>query len=326
MKRRNAEVSILTARASHSTARSNSLERRTNHRPAKSTSRAGGERSKARPRRPPKPPESIRDTKERNTGPTSKYKKPNRYRAPIPSYLTGETDDEHQDQNSVPAKDCIVCTNTRSLHHFPTRPPTSQCTHKANICRRCLKGWIKSEFERKVWNQINCPECAARIEYDDMLEFAPRNIFHRYDKLSTKAALEAIPGFQWCPAQNCTSGQIHGDSETNPKFECLGCKYTHCLIHNVPWHRKETCAQYDYRRTDSKVRRAEEEASAKVIKATAKKCPGCKAWIQKHYGCDHMTCSKCKHEFCWLCLADWAPVSNQGPSSHRPNCALYMDR
>jgi hypothetical protein len=43
-------------------------------------------------------------------------------------------------------------------------------------------------------------------------------------------------------------------------------------------------------RTNSKMRKAEESASRKLIKELAKKCPGCKWNIEKNDGCDHMTC------------------------------------
>ena len=33
-----------------------------------------------------------------------------------------------------------------------------------------------------------------------------------------------------------------------------------------------------------------------------KKCPGCNAWTDKIDGCNHITCKKCKYEWCWLCL------------------------
>lgn len=32
-----------------------------------------------------------------------------------------------------------------------------------------------------------------------------------------------------------------------------------------------------------------------------RKCPGCKSPIEKSDGCNHMTCKKCRFEFCWLC-------------------------
>ncbi|GCC33595.1 hypothetical protein chiPu_0012065 [Chiloscyllium punctatum] len=34
-------------------------------------------------------------------------------------------------------------------------------------------------------------------------------------------------------------------------------------------------------------------------------CPKCNICIEKNGGCNHMQCSKCKHDFCWMCLGDW---------------------
>ena len=44
--------------------------------------------------------------------------------------------------------------------------------------------------------------------------------------------------------------------------------------------------------------------NAKWLNANSKKCPKCKTAIQFDYGCNWMRCTKCKHEFCWLCLGD----------------------
>lgn len=127
------------------------------------------------------------------------------------------------------------------------------------------------------------------------------NYLRRYDRLATKAAFESIPGFRWC---RCGSGQVHDAGYDSPKFECVSCRKRYCVVHNRRWHEGETCAEYDYR-TDGTQRRAEEKASERLIKATAKKCPGCKGNVEKMSGCDHMTCE-------WFCeLINSVPVRQE---------------
>ena len=31
----------------------------------------------------------------------------------------------------------------------------------------------------------------------------------------------------------------------------------------------------------------------------------CHKPIEKNKGCNHMTCSQCRHEFCWICMGPW---------------------
>ncbi|CAG0921381.1 unnamed protein product [Notodromas monacha] len=50
---------------------------------------------------------------------------------------------------------------------------------------------------------------------------------------------------------------------------------------------------------------AEEAANSLWLVANSKPCPNCHSPIQKNDGCNHMKCSKCKHDFCWVCLDSW---------------------
>ena len=86
---------------------------------------------------------------------------------------------ERRPRISKQRKECIVCAESLSMKRFPTRAPTAQCTHEANTCRHCLRTWIRSEFEIKMWDQLDCPECKARMGYEDMKEFAPGKIFRQ---------------------------------------------------------------------------------------------------------------------------------------------------
>lgn len=38
---------------------------------------------------------------------------------------------------------------------------------------------------------------------------------------------------------------------------------------------------------------------------TANPCPHCNVWIEKNMGCNHMTCTNCRWEFCWQCKGNY---------------------
>ena len=148
-----------------------------------------------------------------------------------------------------------------------------------------------------------------------------------YLELSTRTALEAHPHFVWCGLNSCKSGQVHPPD--NPRFQCNSCQKAHCIVHNVKWHKNETCEAYD-RREDALRKAKEEEASKQILEKTTKLCPGCERSIEKIAGCDHMYCKsfprpmlnkgllpyqkhqvdcveglKCRCHFCWKCLAPY---------------------
>ncbi|KAF9698689.1 hypothetical protein EKO04_002967 [Ascochyta lentis] len=225
-------------------------------------------------------------------------------------------------QRSKQTKECVICTDNRSLSRFSPHPPTAQCSHNADVCRRCLRTWIRTAFASKIWDEINCPICSKRLTYEDVRRFAPSDVFRKYDKLSAKAALESIPGFRWCIMKGCRSGQVH--EEASDRFRCVGCKQSHCIKHNVAWHKGESCKQYDYR-TNKKIRKEEERASKRLMQEIAKICPGCKRPIEKSYGCDHMTCTKCKQEFCWQCLAPYQKKKGHTSVTHRAECIYFAE-
>jgi hypothetical protein len=86
----------------------------------------------------------------------------------------------HTEANTKEKKECVVCTESRSLHRFPERPPTTACKHDIDVCRKCLRTWLASEFSTKMWNELKCPICPAPMQDRDMWEFAPKDIAKRY--------------------------------------------------------------------------------------------------------------------------------------------------
>lgn len=60
----------------------------------------------------------------------------------------------------------------------------------------------------------------------------------------------------------------------------------------------------------AEVKKDDVEVKEWILKNT-KACPKCQVNIQKNGGCMHMTCGKCRYEFCWICMGLW---------SHRHQC------
>ncbi|KAF2271075.1 hypothetical protein CC78DRAFT_528017 [Lojkania enalia] len=237
---------------------------------------------------------------------------------------------EMRRQASVPrTRNCVVCGEDVLVAEFPA---LVDCAHEPETCPKCYQGWIESELNSKRWDEIRCPgsECRVILKHYEVQQYATPEVYARFDQLSARSALSDDPDFRWCRARNCTSGQIHVSGEEGNIFRCVECGFKVCIVHEDTWHEGETCDEYDYRVSGRKEKdqKAQEEASAKALKKFTKKCPGKKCgWnIEKNDGCDHMTCSKCKHEFCWICLAPYAAIRATGNSAHNRNCTYHSSR
>ncbi|KAF1964835.1 hypothetical protein BU23DRAFT_491512, partial [Bimuria novae-zelandiae CBS 107.79] len=223
--------------------------------------------------------------------------------------------------------DCAVCGDSS---HISDLPSLSSCTHQPSTCAACFARWIESELYTKGWKSITCPDetCSVILAHHEVQQYATPVIFAQYDTFAMRDALGQVPNFRWCRNPVCTSGQEH--DEVGYIFTCVACGHKTCTTHNVDWHEGETCDEYEYRTSGAKEReqKAQEEASIAAIYKLSKKCPGpdCAFNIQKNKGCDHMTCSRCRYEFCWECLADYNKVRRQGNTAHEEGCKYHSSR
>ena len=219
-------------------------------------------------------------------------------------------------------KECAVCGDEKDSLDYPAKPATAQCEHLVHTCQQCLESWMESEFETKGCEGIRCPECPEAMQYNDVQLAASAKIFAAYDKSSMLAALGGLAEFAWCLNAKCGSGQLNIE---NSKFmDCANCGYKQCLRHRVKWHASETCDAYDYR-TSGQQARDEELKTETMLDAMSKKCPGprCGWRIEKIEGCDHMTCRKCRFEFCWQCLASQKEIQRIGNTAHSADCKFH---
>lgn len=50
----------------------------------------------------------------------------------------------------------------------------------------------------------------------------------------------------------------------------------------------------------------DDSGTADWLISNTRACPRCRASIEKNSGCNHISCIKCKAEFCWVCLGTWS--------------------
>lgn len=94
---------------------------------------------------------------------------------------------------------------------------------------------------------------------------------------------------------------------------CYSCQGSHCMLCGLRWrddnggdHGGKSCVEHAAALPEER-RRKQDERAGVANWAGAKPCPGCGTRIIRSWGCNHMSCTQCGHEWCWVCLADWAP-------------------
>jgi IBR domain, a half RING-finger domain len=236
---------------------------------------------------------------------------------------------------------CQVCFDTLDpLLQFQVCV-ASQCTHAPEICLACWEQHIAAQAETKSWDSITCPhaDCGGILDHADMQRFAPRDVFRRYDRYATNKTLENTANYRLCAHDGCGSGGFVEEERAPEYMTCADCQRYTCLGCNLVYHEGQTCEEHQAWLTDApkraeadkaekarlqQLRRAEKK-SATYLEKKAKICPNeqCGAVIQKTAGCDHMTCRQCRHQFCWVCLADFMQILRQGFHMHDEKCKYY---
>ena len=159
-------------------------------------------------------------------------------------------------------------------------------------------------IEKSAVIGITCPHsgCKNELTYDDLRRFLPPQTFQKYEEFSLKAALDGDPNVRWCPNPKSCGNAIVNEDPSNTKMVCGVCRYEFCFLCGDEYH-LGTCEEYENWKIENG--KADKEFK-KWAKGNTKPCPQCKAVIQKNSGCNHMTCYKCKYEFCWLCMGKYS--------------------
>jgi len=185
---------------------------------------------------------------------------------------------------------CGICSDNSNAVQL-------QCGH--TYCAGCLTHILDTAIreQEKDTVQSKCPEptCRSDIHINDVARITNN------DRVKI-TALERIrlakqPGAKNCPTPNC--GHVFIADPSRPRIEqCTDCNRAYCIGCALSHGTGITCQKAQALQEDDKLFNEWKVKNAKA-------CPQCHVAVQKNRGCNHMTCSQCRHEFLWCCLQDY---------------------
>lgn len=210
--------------------------------------------------------------------------------------------------------ECAVCMEEREI--------ANRCDSLSCACT-CCRSCVRTHFTLRIRDgnvlTLPCPGCAAEVQPSRLRALLQPSTFQRYMALTTMEAqnkrVREDPDLTWCPTPDCAtvvSRTKHGSGHGSGKnVTCPSCCKGFCFECHGPAHKaSRSCEE-----ARKKLGKKDEDAFHKWAKGATKPCPECRTLIERNkqegsQDCNHMTCSKCKTEFCWLCGRKVPPLGH----------------
>lgn len=188
---------------------------------------------------------------------------------------------------------CLVCFGQFSLQN------SLPC--KCAICPECSLSYLTEKIKQvsfDIQQRIRCPNYVCGRTYSISLyqssfskqqqEQIQDSLFERY--------LKTTDDIKACPRSGCNYYGIVRNSPCSYAYECELCHFE--------WKDQDMYAKLQSQQGGIKgIYHSYKEICSDLYKYVfTQQCPKCGVSIYKNGGCVHMTCKKCNHEFCWLCL------------------------
>ncbi|KAH9500208.1 hypothetical protein Btru_077477 [Bulinus truncatus] len=210
--------------------------------------------------------------------------------------------------------ECIICSDVMShVLIFPCSPGHIMCLD----CFRqygstCLSERRFIEHPQHGYTlpcPAGCPD--SHIEENHHFLLLGPEKYERYKNFGAEEYVLQNGGIL-CPGPGCGTGLF--PASDNRLIRCRECQFECCRECRREFHAGH-CEEYlesfhldlsDLEINDERAQRASWERESKsLIEETTKSCPGCHTKTERSGGCMHMVCSRCKTEWCWVCVKLW---------------------
>ena len=194
---------------------------------------------------------------------------------------------------------CPICSEPFISNKTNT---VNQCGH--SYCDSCWYDFLSTKIEENKLANIKCLdyECQERLSDKFIINLLnnKNDLIQKYKKYIFELEIMNNPNKKFCPFPNCNS-YLEQKNINEKNATCLN-NHTFCFLCLQKPHGKLGCNE----KLDNSII---EFAKNNFIK----KCPNCSIITEKNSGCNHIICSKCNYQWCWLCNEEYTENHyNQG--------------
>ncbi|KAK5648628.1 hypothetical protein RI129_003520 [Pyrocoelia pectoralis] len=226
----------------------------------------------------------------------------------------------------------IMCEICFSLISEWEQSILMSCQHI--FCKHCWESYLTIKIQDGDAHHIMCPayQCHILVPVEVIERLVSPEMARRYLQFDIKAFVESNRSIKWCPVAGCGRAVRLPETEQhenkNPNkvipesshavdcgnghffcWECLGDAHAPCGCKQwQEWQLK--IGEIKPEELRASCTESEDAANCLWLVTNSKPCPNCKSPIQKNEGCNHMKCSKCKFDFCWVCQESWKKHSS----------------
>lgn len=237
--------------------------------------------------------------------------------------------------------DCPICCET----YDEVITYSLSCKHE--YCVNCYHNYINASIPNGQLITCITPDCTLTIPHIDLdniaqkanfdpsvIQVTPDIINNKLLAGSAKIHIDSTPNFCWCPGLDCDKfvelyGEVPPPAEENSnlleKITIIKCPSSHefCFHCKFENHLPNPCWIVKLWLKKCK----DDSETANWIDSNTKPCPNCDNNIEKNGGCNHMSCSTCRKQFCWICLKDINKHSTGNCNSYvKPEMAKKRDQ
>ncbi|GAB6028912.1 hypothetical protein CHUAL_004711 [Chamberlinius hualienensis] len=176
-----------------------------------------------------------------------------------------------------------------------------------SFCRECMEQYVKIQILDGN-TKLYCPDgkCTAKglISDREVERLVDADLYSKYKRFKLNNEVDLDQKRIWCPTPQCENiCEVSSGNKWNPtEVHCDKCETSYCSVCKEQWWFDHICKVYT-KKKPTWFLGSHDGLFTEGEDTPIKQCPVCHVPIERDNGCAQMMCKKCKHVFCWYCLA-----------------------